>query len=211
MKTFTSYFLFSILSLSSVLIPLKALAQDAFSIDLKGGLQVNEHYSLDGCDGCLAVPLDSGMNVGAELSYRMGQLRLGILADSQGEIFGPNQAYMGGLAAYTHDYLKLNINGGLEAGLHYVEEYGKLFGPNSVNDTDWVLLPYVGLRADADILVWPALGLRVGFWSALRADLTTFDQELLMEEGLFSDKETMETYRAGGIQLTGGLKLGLTI
>ena len=62
-----------------------------------------------------------------------------------------------------------------------------------------------------DWTVWPAAGLRIGLWTSLRADFSTLDQEILMEEGFLSDEQMMETYRAGGLQFSGGVKLGLNL
>ena len=119
------------------------------------------------------MPLDNGMNMGLELGYRVNSLRVGLFADNQVEVFGPNQAYLGASATYVQDYRQLSYSGGLEAGVHYMEEYGEFLGPDSVNKTDWATLPYLGLRADADWMVWPAAGLELGLWTALRADLST--------------------------------------
>jgi hypothetical protein len=210
MKSIPSVIITTLLSIA-LMTPKSTHAANAFGIDVKAGLQSNQHYSLDGCGDCQSVPLDSGMNMGLELSYRVKDLRVGLLADNQGEIFGPNQAYFGASATYLWDHRQLSFGGGLEGGLHYIEEYGKLFGPYSINDTDWALLPYLGLRANADWTVWPAAGLHIGLWTALRADLSTLDQKILMEEGFLSDEQTMETYRAGGLQFSGGVKLGLTL
>lgn len=202
----------SILSLLHLLSPDSAQASEHFGVSVKGGLQTNEHYSMKDCEGCQSVPVGSGLNLGLEVTYRVNSLRFGALLENQGEVFvGPSQAFYGGILVYSHDYLRMNFNGGVEAGMHYIEEYSEFLGPYSVNNSDWALLPYMGLRADADILVWSDIGLRVGLWSALRADLSTLDQELLMKEGFLMETQSMQTYRAGGLQFAGGVKLGISI
>ena len=109
----------------------------------------------------------------------------------------------------TTDYEIANIRGGLEAGIHYLENYDEFMGSHTITDSDWAALPYAGLRVEADITVWDAAGLNLGVWSSLRADLTTFEQQILVHKGFWSEGLQMQAYQAGGLQLAGGVKTGI--
>ena len=39
--------------------------------------------------------------------------------------------------AATTDYEIANIRGGLEAGIHYLENYDEFMGPHTITDSDW--------------------------------------------------------------------------
>ena len=181
-----------------------------WSLDINSGIHDDTPYPTDDCTSCKAVPAHGGLNASFDVNYQVDHLALGLLVESQTEILsGPTQAFVGALVAAATDYDIANIRGGLEAGVHYIEDYDEFLGTHAITDSDWAALPYAGLRVEADITVWKAAGLNLGVWSSLRADLTTHDQEILVDEGFWDNNITMQTYRAGGMQLAGGVKTGI--
>ena len=181
-----------------------------WSLDINSGIHDDTPYPTDDCPSCKAVPAHGGLNASFDVNYQVDHLALGLLVESQAEILsGPTQAFVGALVAATTDYDIANIRGGLEAGMHYIEGYDEFLSTTPLTDSDWAALPYAGLRVEADITVWKEAGLNLGVWTSLRADLSDFQQDILVDDGFFGSNRKMQTYQAGGVQVAGGLKTGI--
>lgn len=188
--------------------PNKATPQ--WSLDINSGIHDDTPYATDDCPSCKAVPAYGGLNASFDVNYQINHLALGLLVESQTEILsGPTQAFVGALVAAATDYDVANIRGGLEAGVHYIEDYDEFLGTTPLTDSDWAALPYAGLRVEADITVWKEAGLNLGVWSSLRADLSDFQQNILVDDSFFGSNRKMQTYQAGGMQVAGGVKTGI--
>lgn len=190
--------------------PSNTISTARWSLDINSGIHDDTPYPINDCSSCKAVSNYGGLNASFDVNYHVDHLALGLLVESQAKILsGPTQAFVGALVAATTDYEIANIRGGLEAGIHYLENYDEFMGPHTITDSDWAALPYAGLRVEADITVWEAAGLNLGVWSSLRADLTTFEQQILVHKGFWSEGLQMQAYQAGGLQLAGGVKTGI--
>lgn len=177
------------------------------------GLDLSVHYGADKYD---AVGLKSGLggveasallddtstHVGATAIYRGGLLELGVI----GEIGRPGKAgsttLLGALAGVGFGTgLRLELLG--ELGAH---RYGDLLKDSTVltRSRNEAWLVSVGLRPGLSMRLGPDGMIIVGVWAFARWDVTSQDVQVTLASG-------NATYKLGGSQFGGSLRLGIAL
>lgn len=155
---------------------------------------------LDGAFGPVNTEGEWGLALDAVLRLQAASLAVGLVAGGGGAPLGRrwNDHYglVAGLRHPVSEVLRLELLG--EAGLDRARLCAGLFAPGGCASAT---LPYVGLRAGADLRFGGRLAFVLGAWTVLRADLR--------RERLSS--ESVDLGQAGGASLAFQGRLGIEL
>lgn len=151
-------------------------------------------------DGAFGVATRDSFAADAVLRLHTPGLTFGAVVGGGGRVLGErHDEYYGLVAGIRHpvsEALRLEVLG--EAGLNAAQLCSGLFAPGGCASTT---LPYLGVRAGADLRFGRRLALVVGAWTVLRADL---GRERLTSEGV-------DLGQAGGTTLAFQGRLGVEL
>lgn len=147
--------------------------------------------------------------LGASLSLRFDHVVAGASVDTALALFGHSEAYLAAHAGWSEGVGSGRFTIVGELGAHSYSDLGS--GLLSDVTSTSASLPFVGLRATADLAVAPNHALLIGWWVAARTDLGTATAESMGSCVWGCGPESIGTWTVGGTTLATGLHVGFDV
>jgi hypothetical protein len=147
--------------------------------------------------------------VGASLSLRVSHVVAGASADTAFALFGHSEGYLAGHVGWSEAVKRTRFTVLGELGQH---SYSRLSNGllSDVTSTP-VALPFLGVRATADVVSGGSSSMLLGVWVGVRTDLGTATSESMGSCVWGCGPEEIGTWTVGGTTVAGGVRVGFDI